>query len=122
MEAGVRNGAGFVTTKSTLVAPVQSTVGVGVAALAAGGDTVERGAEPVEEKHKGRDDTKHSSQAQVQFVIDICSLEGVDLGAQHAGKIEDIQERHSFLILLSGTEEEVFCLLSDFITWIKLLF
>ena len=47
MEAGVRNGAGFVTTKSTLVAPVQSTVGVGVAALAAGGDTVERGAEPV---------------------------------------------------------------------------
>ena len=47
VEAGVRNGAGFVTTKSTLVAPVQSTVGVGVAALAAGGDTVERGAEPV---------------------------------------------------------------------------
>ena len=48
VETGVWNGGGFATTKSGLIGPVQSTVGVGVAALTAGGDAGERSAEPGE--------------------------------------------------------------------------
>ena len=99
MEAGVRNGTGFVTTKSALIAPVQSTVGVGVTALAADRDTSERSAETIEEKHNSGDGTDHSSEAKIELVIDIGSLECVNLCAEYAGQIQNIEERHIFLIL-----------------------
>ena len=97
METGVRNGTGFVTTKSALIRPVQSTVGV--TALATDGDTSERGAETIEEKHHRGDGTDQSSEAKIKLVIDIGSFESVDLCAEYAGQIQNIEERHGFLIL-----------------------
>ena len=99
VETGVRNGTGFVTTKSALIRPVQSTVGIGVTALATDGDTSERGAETIEEKHHRGDGTDQSSEAKIKLVIDIGSFECVDLCAEYAGQIQNIEERHGFLIL-----------------------
>jgi len=48
VETGVWNGGGFATTKSGLIGPVQSTVGVCVAALTGGGDAGQRSAKPGE--------------------------------------------------------------------------
>ena len=60
VETGVWNGTGFVTTKSTLKGPVQSTVGIGVATLTADRDTFERGGETIKDKHNASNDSNHT--------------------------------------------------------------
>ena len=81
VEGGVLAGEDVIPAERALVGPGQGTAGVGWRGLTAGRDAGEGTGEPVEEQHQGAQQTDGGGQAQVQLVVEIGSLETVNLPA-----------------------------------------
>lgn len=79
--------------------------------------THQRTAEPVQHEDCGGDGGECVGQPQVQLVVHVGPPEGVDLGAEDAGQVEDVQECHCIisdyccvsLVTMTGTEGVLSC-------------
>ena len=94
VEAGVRSREDVVPAERALVGPVHGAARGAPGGGAAGRDAGQGAGEAIEEQHQEPDEAHRGGQAEVQLVVDICSLEAVDLPAQQGGNVEDVKEGH----------------------------
>jgi len=96
VEAGVRKRKNIILAECALEAPIKGTASVGVTRvrIATCGDTSERAGEPIEDEDKTANETNSNGKAKIQFVINICSLERMQIFPHQTGEVENVKKCH----------------------------